>query len=221
MPTRDRRFPLSFISDRRFCEARISTLSFSPRQQPPLITLLCNQLFTDLLLQPTTSHPHPSKQPHPRKHPPHAQQHQHPHLPPDPRPLRHPQHPPHRALQPRPCAFEGGVDVVGEFTRVADLVADRDGELFELRDFGGEEGGRGGVILGLEGLEDGGGVLASAGMILVEWDGDGVRQDGMGRVEVAYFRFGVAGRNPPSCNPSCDCEADPFIYGCCCCDEGG
>ena len=122
---------------------------------PPRVVI---QPFPPLPPKLNSEKPNPHKQHHHRRKKPQ------PHPPPDARPLRHPQHPPHRALQPDARALESVVHAVRQRGAVADLVADGDRELFELADFGGEEGCRGRVVLGLEGLEDGVRVLA-AGMV--------------------------------------------------------
>lgn len=72
----------------------------------------------------------PSKQPNIPKQNHHGREEPNPHSPPDPRPLRHPKHPIHRPAQPHPRVVERIVHPIRQGRRVADLVADRHGDLY-------------------------------------------------------------------------------------------
>lgn len=120
--------------------------------------------FANIVSSPLSSKPSSfsSEQPNVNKQPPHHHKKQHPHPPPHSRLLRHPQHPPHRALQLPTRPLKLHINRLGKTTRLANLITDRDGEVFQLADFRGEDRGLAvcvcrGLVLGFEMFEDGGG----------------------------------------------------------------
>lgn len=106
-----------------------------------------------------------SKQPHPSKQAPHRNEEAEPHFPPNSCLLSHSEHSPHGTLQSHSRIVETVVHLVCEGGRIADLIPDGNGELFELADFGGQDGRAFGLVLGLERFEDGVRVLTSAVII--------------------------------------------------------
>jgi hypothetical protein len=119
-------------------------------------TLYVHQLYSlraqliPNLNQPTKS---PSEQPNPCEQPPQKDEEPNPHLPAHPRPVRHPQHPLHRAPQPHPRPLKLIINRLRQTTRIAYLIANRYGELFQLPDLLRQQRCRCGVVLGFERLE--------------------------------------------------------------------
>jgi hypothetical protein len=82
-----------------------------------------------------------SKQPHPSKKTPNCNKEAKPDLPSHPGLFSHSQHSPHGPFQFHPCIVEAVVHLVCKRRRLADFIANGNGELFELADFGGEDAG--------------------------------------------------------------------------------
>lgn len=98
-------------------------------QNPRLLHRAPNELDSD---DPSQNSPQTttSKQPNIPKQNDHSREKPNPHPPPHARPLRHSQHPIHRPAQPHPRVVERIVHPIRQGRGVADLVADRHGDLY-------------------------------------------------------------------------------------------